>query len=306
MKLWKNISRNSFKKITLRSAFVDYCATKKTLKPRTKDYYRETLERYLPDWMDRTLISISKNDIAIRHAQISTHAPYCANRVMDIFQAIWNFIAIEHYDMPRNPAEIYRKQGGRNKEVRRKTHLSDCQLPLFWKSIEQNDLVMESYIKTIYFTGMRRREAICLKWENCDFQKEKITVTNTKNGKPLILPITKELAFILMKLRSYHDADWLFPSPRGASHWQEPRKFIERARDRAGFHFTIHSLRNTYITVAKRRLGLQTEIVKALVNHSQGNDVTEGYAAPMTVEDLRLPAQAMASKLFTLANPIDS
>ena len=75
--------------------------------------------------------------------------------------------------MPRNPAEIYRKQGGRNKEVRRKTHLSDCQLPLFWKSIEQNDLVMESYIKTIYFTGMRRREAICLKWKNCDFQKEK-------------------------------------------------------------------------------------------------------------------------------------
>ena len=69
--------------------------------------------------------------------------------------------------------------------------------------------------------------------------------------------------------------------------------------------FTV--CRNTYITVAKkRRLGLQTEIVKALVNHSQGNDVTEGYAAPVTVDDPREPAQKMASELFKLANPIDT
>ena len=265
MNLWKNMRLNNLKKVTLESAFNDYCNTKKGLKDSTKAHYGDNLNRYLSDWMKRPLFSISKRDVAERHALISRHAPYCANRVMDTLQAIWNFVAIEYHEMPRNPAEIYRRQGGRNKEVRRKSHLVEEQFPKFWKSIQQGDIVMECYLKMIYFTGMRRREAICLKWINCDFQNMTIGVNNTKNGKPLILPITREMRSELSKLRGHHTSEWLFPSPRSNGHWQEPRAYVERARCKAGFHFTIHSLRNTYITVAKRRLGLQTEIVKAIV-----------------------------------------
>ena len=61
---------------------------------------------------------------------------------MDIFQAVWNFTAIEHPEMPRNPAEIYRKQGGRNKEVRRKQDLKPSQIPHFWHALNSVDPII--------------------------------------------------------------------------------------------------------------------------------------------------------------------
>ena len=96
-----------------------------------------------------------------------------------------------------------------------------------------------------------------------------------------------------------------FSSPRSNGHWQEREHTLREPVVKPDLLYDSQSAKYN-ITVAKRRLGLQTEIVKALVNHSQGNDVTEGYAAPVTVDDLREPAQKMASELFKLANPIDT
>ena len=291
---------SEFKRITLSKALSEYLTIKKGLKPQTIQFYSETVSRYLHDWKERRLVTITKQEVADRHRAISSHAPYCANRTMDIFQAVWNFTAIEHPEMPRNPAEIYRKQGGRNKEVRRKQDLKPSQIPYFWDALNAVDPIIGLYLRTIYFTGMRRRECIQLRWQDVDWADLKITVNETKNSCPLILPITWQLGCLLDDLHSYRTSEWLFESRRKASHWQEPRKAVEKVRAVSGVHFTVQSLRNTFITIAKRQARLPDEEIKALVNHSVGNDVTEGYAAPLGLTDLRAPAQKLANHLEQL------
>ena len=45
---------------------------------------------------------------------------------------------------------------------------------------------------------------------------------------------------------------------------------------------------------------LQRSLTKRLVNHARPSDVTEGYAADWTVEQLREPAQRMADRIDEL------
>ena len=72
--------------------------------------------------------------------------------------------------------------------------------------------------------------------------------------------------------------------------------------DRAGGRskFWFHGLRNCFITVAERELMLPRSLTKRLVNHARPGDVTEGYAADWTVEQLREPAQRIADRIDEL------
>ena len=45
---------------------------------------------------------------------------------------------------------------------------------------------------------------------------------------------------------------------------------------------------------------LPRSLTKRLVNHAQPSDVTEGYAADWTVEQLREPAQRVADRIDVL------
>ena len=62
----------------------------------------------------------------------------------------------------------------------------------------------------------------------------------------------------------------------------------------------FHGLRNSFITVAERKLLLPGSLTKRLVNHSRGTDVTEGFAADWTAEQLRELAQRVADRIDDL------
>ena len=61
-----------------------------------------------------------------------------------------------------------------------------------------------------------------------------------------------------------------------------------------------HALRNCFITVADRELMLPTSLTKRLVNHARPRDVTEGYAADWTMDQLRDAAQKVADRIDAL------
>ncbi len=63
---------------------------------------------------------------------------------------------------------------------------------------------------------------------------------------------------------------------------------------------TAIGLRNAFITVAERDLMLPRPLTKRLVNHARDDDITEGYAADWTVEQLREPAQRVADRIEAL------
>lgn len=57
----------------------------------------------------------------------------------------------------------------------------------------------------------------------------------------------------------------------------------------SGIKFTFHDLRRTFITVAES-LDISAYAIKRLVNHKNGNDVTEGYIIA-NHDRLRTPMQ---------------
>ena len=132
-----------------------------------------------------------------------------------------------------------------------------------------------------------------------------LRVEETKTGEPLELPVTRQLAAILVRRRNDGDdpGGWVFPSSMSATgHLGGIHQYYVEIGRAAGTRFWFHGLRNVFITVAERELMLPRSLTKRLVNHARDDDITEGYAADWTVEQLRDPAQRVADRIDELMN----
>ena len=171
-----------------------------------------------------------------------------------------------------------------------------------------NPAVRDIFLIGLY-TGMHRSEVVSLRWEGIDLGRRILRVDETKTGVPLELPVTRQLAAILERLRpdcggqAAPSEGWLFPSPKKAKsgHVADIARFYEDIGDVAGTRFWFHGLRNAFITVAERELMLPRSLTKRLVNHARPSDVTEGYAADWTVDQLRESAQRVVDPASKLA-----
>lgn len=158
-----------------------------------------------------------------------------------------------------------------------------------------------------FYTGMRKGEVLALRWERVDLAERILRVEETKTGNPLELPVTRQLAAILERRWSARECApegircWVFPSAVSVSgHLEDLHRYYDEIGDAGGTRFWFHGLRNCFITVAERELMLPRSLTKRLVNHARSSDVTEGYAADWTVEQLREPAQRIADRIDEL------
>ena len=164
------------------------------------------------------------------------------------------------------------------------------------------------------YTGMRLGEVNSLQWERIDLERLILRVEETKTGEVLELPITNQLAGIPEHRKAEAEITsggsarrlprargWVFPSTRSRSgHIEDTGRFYAAISKAGGTKFWFHGLRNSFISVAERELMLPRSLVKRLVNHARDGDVTEGYAADWTVEQLREPAQRVADRIDEL------
>ncbi len=176
-------------------------------------------------------------------------------------------------------------------------------LPRWCAGIEAADLepeVRDIFLIGIY-TGMRRGEIVSLRREQVETERRILRVEETKTGEPLELPITRQLAVIFERRLADGDGPWVFPSPRSeAGHVADVARFYGEISEKGGTRLWSHGLRYAFITVAERELMLPCSLTKRMVNHARPSDVTEGYAADWTVEQLREPAQRVADRIDQL------
>ena len=133
------------------------------------------------------------------------------------------------------------------------------------------------------------------------------TIASSLHRNQLFWSPTRQLGVILARRRANSDAmpadmrGWVFPSLSSKSgHVEELHAHYARIGKVSGTKFWFHGLRNVFITVAERELMLPRSLTKRLVNHARPSDVTEGYAADWTVEQLREPAQRIADRIDVL------
>ena len=273
--------------------------------------YPQNLRVNLSDWLKRPLDSIARQDVEDRFNLITgKHGWAAANQTMSMLRSIYRRHCVDHESL-RNPVELWLAAGGRFNRMRRRRISAPAEVLPRWRAgIDALDL--EPAVRDIFligfYTGMRRGEIVSLRWDRIDLDRRVLRIEETKTGKPLELPITRQLAAIFERRLADIDGSvvqsegWVFPSSKsGTGHVAGVGHFHNGISEAGGAKFWIHGLRNAFITVAERELMLPRSLTMRLVNHARPPpDVTEGYAADWTVEQLREPAQRMADRIDEL------
>ena len=298
---------------TLGEAFEEYIAANPNRTERTNTLYRQNLRVNLSDWINRPLNAITRRDVENRFHRITNrHGWAGANQTMSMLRSVYRRPCVDHEGL-RNPVELWLAAGGRfNRHRRRRISAPAEVLPRWCAGIGAAKLpdAIRGIVWIGVYTGMRLDEVRSLRWERIDLEKKILRVDETKTGEVLELPITRQLGAIFERRRAMCKVSerqltgWVFPSELSRTgHVVDVQPYYARITKAGGEKFWFHGLRNSFISVAERELMLPRSLTKRLVNHARSQDVTEGYAADWTVEQLREPAQRVADCIDHLMSP---
>ena len=313
LKRQKEIDKLS--EIPLQQVFDDYLTAKKNLKPGTIKDYKRVINEGLNDWKQKPLKEITRDLITVKHNKLGRISEARANNTMRVLRALFNFAAQEYVDhtgspiITDNPVQklSHHKSWFRVERRRKlvKTHelqaWFDAVLALKDDNTNSQAETVRDYLILLILTGLRREEAAQLKWTNIDFDDNTLTVIDTKNREPHILPLSDYLFDMLFERRKKDsNGKYVFPSKTSASgHLINAHKQIKKVQEQSGIEFSAHDLRRTFATIAEGR-DISAYALKRLLNHKMKHDVTAGYII-MDIERLRQPMQLITSYILKAA-----
>lgn len=261
---------------TLERALEAYLSRPKLRSDEHKRSLGQQFELHLKDWLKLPLDEISRSMVLERHRSMASK-PSAANHVLKYFRTVWNNARRLH-DLPECPTIAIEWFEERPPQ----TVITDLSL---WKD-EVDGLdhpIHEAFFRLLLFTGLRKNEALTLKWQNV--HEDRIHLPMTKNGRSFDLPILPVHHEILDPIRGL-GPEWLFPSPKNwGSHITNPRRI----------HWSPHTHRRTFATVAIEA-GVLEEIVGRLLNHTPMSVTGQRYVRP-SLEALKPSMQQVCTEL---------
>ena len=296
----------------LGEAIEDWMQARTGLRESSLARYRSGIAVLLEGWSNKRLDELTREDVAQRFAKVTQrHGWTQANKGMKVLGAVYRRCVADHPTL-RDPVALWAAAGGRlHPSKRRQIEAPADVLPAWVHGIEhagRRSAVRDLFWAGLY-AGMRLNEVRSLRWERVDFPGRSVRVDQTKSGESLVLPLTRQLQEVLERrwaARAIRREDaapsWVFASDRSRSGQVGAVDALYRSIERyGGKPFWFHAMRNCFITVASRDLLLPEALVKRLVNHRRAvGDVTQGYAADWTLEQLRGPAQRIADRIDEL------
>ncbi len=301
------------KNITLRQCYEHYLESRSNLKESTIEQYERYLNKYLSDWLDKPLLTITRDKVERRHKKIGKTSNTSANATMRVLRALLEYAHGKYEDengdpiILHNPVRRLSQVKAWYKESRRSTYIKSTEFKPWFETVttmpewsgSSTPETIRNYLLLVLFTGLRRNEATCLTWKQVDLKHKQLTISDTKNGHPHILPLSSYLVELLKQRKILaKKSEYVFPSGE-SGHLVDPKKSVANVRDKSGVYFTIHDLRRTFITVAES-LGIRDYTLKRLLNHRSAGDVTDGYIVT-DVERLREPMQQISDRLILLS-----
>jgi integrase len=297
--------KEAVKTMTVAKAFNTFFEARPDLAKATVENYSRTGNKYLRSWAKKPINEITRQMVLKKHQEMSRcNGKVTANDAFRHFRSVYNFTAATEEDLPPNPVSILSQARAWNKERRRQTIIEAKQLPAWWEAVMEEPEYSRDFLLLALFTGMRRNEVASLRWENIDLEERKLHLPTTKNGDPLMLPLSDYLFNLLRERKDSAGASlWVFPGNGPAGHIVEPKKFSQRVTAASGVTFTLHDLRRTYITIAES-LDIPHYALKRLLNHRSSADVTGGYII-INVDRLRGPVELISERILEMKEPKD-
>jgi integrase len=233
----------------------------------------------IPELHKKTLRELSDNPKYVKDAFARITAagtPVAANAMVRFVRATYRHAQGETRglpsDLPTSGVQVL------NPEVPRDTALSVAQLPE-WNDARNKikNPIMRELPLFLLLTGLRRASACTLRWDDVDPARRAIRIKKPKSGKPFWLPLSKPIEDCLARLRAARDtwhagSPWVFPSPTTDSH------IVEIKTPKLG-KLTGHALRRSYSVLAQSS-GVPFAVVKQLLDHTTGGDVTAKHYSP--------------------------
>jgi integrase len=283
---------------TLAEAFEDYMDGKERKQSTVVDY-RSCFRLVFSDWAKRPLNAITKADVEKKFRHVSQgRGERTANKAFAMLSGVCSW-AMADDTIQSNPCEILKQKSLRKAPRRKTSYLSDYDVGrlINFFEVEKDFLhptrdnpdgeqlphgVSEqgaNYIKLLLFTGLRKSEAINLRWSDVNWKEKYLLLKDTKNGREHYVPLSGPAIKTLQGQRTateYRDSPYVFPSRHDDSQaMSEPKSQLARIKKATGLEFTLHDLRRTFATHASAQ-GVTHDLIKRALNHKSG-DVTEGY-----------------------------
>jgi integrase len=297
--------------MTLRQAWVLY-QQKLRAKKRSQvtiDDYAAKIAAHLTDWLDKPLANITRDMTNERHLTIGrVNGEYMANGVMRVLRAIWRRARRGHPALPEPPTVNVDFFG----ETRRTKVVND--MATWWKGIHQIvSPVRRDFYIWLAFTGCRSGETMEMRWENIDLEKGTV-VYHRADAEPFMLPLSDFLIDLLKRRKACaetielfgDDYPWVFPSLLAACGHLVEEKLNLSEKKLFKQHWSPHTLRHSYTSIADNKVKIPKAHSKMLVDHkirfAINGDVHEGYNHP-DLDDLRESQQRMTDYILAQIKP---
>jgi len=264
------------------------------LKESTLRQYENQINRCFPDWLDRNLNEIRRDEILDRHLELSQRngprgsGATEADRAFAVLRSVYRFAEGRYEDarleqvVRRNPVTALTACKAWNKSKRRSSIIPRNKMKPWFQAVQQyrNDSIRD-YLTFIYLTGCRRTEAVSLRWSWVDLDAGVVTFPSdaVKNATEFILPLSGYLWHMLRDrfVRPGKDPIWVFPGSVKGKHLSNRLKITDKIYSWTGISWTVHDLRRGYATVANSCITSDL-ILKRILNHKvESRDVTAGY-----------------------------
>jgi len=299
--------------VTLQQILNSY-TSEKDLKPGTIKDYKKAMNETFGDYLEKPITDISRETILSIYRKRSQKSIARTNNAMRVFRALYNYHrAITRQDdgtylLPDNPVSILREAQVLKKVNRRKEFIHKDKLKAWFTAVLNlnnktltSGNVVRDYLIFILLTGVRREEATSLQVDQISLDRGIFTLTDTKNNEVVELPMSDYVYDLVRSRMENLKGTYLFPGNQDDKPIGSFKRPMDHLWKETKFHFTIHDLRRTFITVAES-MDISVYTIKRLVNHKIDNssDVTAGYVG-MDIERMRAATQQITNQILTHA-----
>ncbi|NVN90190.1 MAG: integrase family protein [Desulfuromonadales bacterium] len=278
-------------------SYLDSGGMEGKVKGSTKVAYRSAFKR-LKAWHGLPVENISADMVKRLHAEIGKSAGgYAANFSIALLRSLMKY-SMENYNRPAvNPTSTVKWF----KEIPRREAMPPETIPAFFKALDElkGDNGADLF-RVLLFTGMRKGEAMPLKWSDVDLENKSLHVQDTKGGTSLDIPISGHLAEILLKRKERVKSPWIFRSNSRVGHVTNTAQYC-REIEALGVRVYPHLLRKTFTTIAASIV--PGAMVDCLTGHIP-QDVTGRHYTFPSVGQLRPHTEAVTAAILEMAGAL--
>ena len=134
------------------------------------------------------------------------------------------------------------------------------------KLISNCDGYLRGIVTTALFTGMRKGEILSLKWHDCDFERQIIRITNTKNKETRIVPMHNLVKKTMIAMPKHPDSAYIFHKRNGEPFINVRKSFDKLLKTCKIVNFRFHDLRHTFASQLAMA-GVDLNTIRELLGH---------------------------------------